>query len=142
GAGAGTLRARDPNGFYSLTLTGHTVPAGATMFTGGIGYTYSLGSAPTFANNTQPFTETDVLTPVVNGHPKYQYAPNASGFGGTGGLIVPAPDVWKVATGFTGRRAIVDNSKCDTCHVTLGVGPDFHAGQRNDSSSCNFCHRP
>jgi OmcA/MtrC family decaheme c-type cytochrome len=142
GAGAGTLGARDQNGFYTLTLTGHTVPAGATMFSGGIGYTYSLGSAPTFANNTQPFTETDILTPVVSGHPKYQYVPNASGFGGTGGLIVPAPDVWKVATGFTGRRAVVDNSKCDTCHVTLGVGPDFHAGQRNDSSSCNFCHRP
>ncbi len=152
GTGAGTLGARDQNGFYTLTLTGHTVPAGATMLTGGIGYTYSLGSAPTFSNNTQPFTETDVLTPVVTvspgvTRPKYEYTPNASGFGGTGGLIVPAPDVSKVATGATvpgntGRRAIVDNSKCDTCHVTLGVGPDFHAGQRNDSASCNFCHRP
>jgi OmcA/MtrC family decaheme c-type cytochrome len=47
-----------------------------------------------------------------------------------------------VATGFTGRRAIVDNSKCDSCHVTLGVGPDFHAGQRNDAPTCSFCHRP
>ena len=57
------------------------------------------------------------------------------------------------STGFRGRRAdpadstgaprnIVDNSKCAGCHVTLGVGPDFHAGQRNDATSCNFCHKP
>src|SRR6185295_13201552 len=24
----------------------------------------------------------------------------------------------------------------------LGVGPDFHAGQRNDAPTCAFCHRP
>lgn len=139
GGGAGALGPRDPNGFYTVTLTGHTVPAGATMLTGGIGYTYSLGSAPLFTNHTLPFTEIDLTT-------RYPFTPNSvatpGAAGGIGGLIVPAPDVWKVATGFTGRRAIVDNSRCDTCHVTLGVGPDFHAGQRNDSSSCNFCHRP
>jgi OmcA/MtrC family decaheme c-type cytochrome len=135
GSGAGTLTGPDGTGFYTVTLTGVTVPASAVMLTGGVGYTYSLGSAPTFANNTQPFTEIDLPS-------RYPYAPNASGFAGAGGLIVPPPDVSKVATGFTGRRAIVDNSKCDTCHVTLGVGPDFHAGQRNDSATCNFCHRP
>src|SRR6185503_4636217 len=37
---------------------------------------------------------------------------------------------------------IVDNTKCGACHVSLGVGPDFHAGQRNDATSCNFCHTP
>ncbi|HXU05781.1 MAG TPA: hypothetical protein VN903_32725, partial [Polyangia bacterium] len=109
-------------------------PASATMLTGGIGYTYSLGSGPTFANNTQPFTEIDL--------PAYAYTPNASGYAGTGGLIVPPPDVSAVAAGFTARRAIVDNSKCGACHVTLGVGPDFHAGQRNDAPTCAFCHRP
>ncbi|HEX7840120.1 MAG TPA: OmcA/MtrC family decaheme c-type cytochrome [Kofleriaceae bacterium] len=134
GSGAGTLSAPDGSGFYTLTLTGVTVPGSATMLTGGIGYTYSLGSAPTFANNTQPFTEIDL--------PAYPYTPNASGNAGTGGLIVPPPDVSKVATGFTGRRAIVSNAKCDFCHVSLGVGPDFHAGQRNDAPTCAFCHRP
>jgi OmcA/MtrC family decaheme c-type cytochrome len=49
--------------------------------------------------------------------------------------------VSKVATGFTARRAIVDNGKCGACHVSLGVGPDFHAGQRNDATTCNWCHR-
>lgn len=141
GSAAGTLTGPDASGFYIVTLTAVTVPTGAVMLTGGIGYTYSLGSGPTFANNTQPFTEVD-FPPLPNGDPRFPYTPNASGFAGTGGLIVPAPDVWKVATGFTGRRAIVDNTKCDTCHVSLGVGPDFHAGQRNDSASCSFCHRP
>jgi OmcA/MtrC family decaheme c-type cytochrome len=45
------------------------------------------------------------------------------------------------AAGFGARRAIVDNSKCGACHVSLGVGPDFHAGQRNDAGTCNWCHR-
>jgi OmcA/MtrC family decaheme c-type cytochrome len=26
--------------------------------------------------------------------------------------------------------------------VALGVGPDFHAGQRNDATTCAWCHRP
>ena len=80
--------------------------------------------------------------------PAYPYVANKKadgvtpGYGGVGGLIVPPPDVSKVATGFTGRRAIVDNTKCGSCHVSLGVGPDFHAGQRNDAGTCNWCHRP
>jgi OmcA/MtrC family decaheme c-type cytochrome len=59
-----------------------------------------------------------------------------------GGLSVPAPNVWKVATGFTARRAIVDNEKCKNCHGALGVEPTFHSGQRNDGPTCSFCHNP
>ncbi len=55
---------------------------------------------------------------------------------------MPPLDVSMVATGYTARRAIVDNTTCSTCHVSLGVGPDFHAGQRNDAKTCNWCHRP
>ena len=117
------------------------------MLTGGIGYTYALGSRQSpsnpdldFVNNTQPFTQINLTA--------YPYMPNKKadgvtpGYGGAGGLIVPPPDVSMVATGFTGRRAIVDNANCGTCHVSLGVGPDFHAGQRNDATTCNWCHRP
>ena len=117
------------------------------MLTGGIGYTYSLGSVQTdptlsFNNNNLPLTQINLSA--------YPYTPNASGYGGKGGLIVPALDIWKVATGFKGRRAdangvpqpIVSSAKCNACHVALGVGPDFHAGQRNDPTSCNFCHKP
>jgi OmcA/MtrC family decaheme c-type cytochrome len=146
--GAGTMTGPDANGFYTLRLSCAIVPANATMLTGGIGYTYGLGSRQSpsnpdldFVNNTQPFTQ-------VNLDADYPYVPNkkADGvtpsYGGVGGLIVPPPDVSMVATGFTGRRAIVDNTKCDSCHVSLGVGPDFHAGQRNDAGTCNWCHRP
>jgi OmcA/MtrC family decaheme c-type cytochrome len=59
-----------------------------------------------------------------------------------GGLIVPAPNVWKTATGFTARRSVVDNAKCNACHAPLGVAPNFHVGQRNDGPTCSFCHNP
>jgi len=145
--GGGKLTGPDASGFYTLQLTCAIVPASATMLTGGIGYTYALGSRQSpanpdldFVNNTQPFTQTNLSA--------YPYVPNKKadgvtpGYGGVGGLIVPVPDVSVVATGFTARRAIVDNGKCSACHVSLGVGPDFHAGQRNDATTCNWCHRP
>ncbi|HEY7725634.1 MAG TPA: OmcA/MtrC family decaheme c-type cytochrome [Anaeromyxobacteraceae bacterium] len=121
-SGAGTITGPDAGGFYTITLTGVQVPASAVMLTGGVGYSYSLSSAP-------PLVQTNV--------PGFPY-----GADGQGGIIIPAPDVWKVAAGYTGRRAIVDNSTCDTCHQPLGVAPTFHAGQRNDGPTCSFCHNP
>jgi hypothetical protein len=145
--GAGTMTGPDANGFYTLTLTCAVVPTSATMLTGGIGYSYGLGARQSppnpdldFVNSTQPFTQINL--------PAYPYKPNLKsdgvtpGYGGTGGLIVPPLDVSKVATGYTGRRAIVDDGQCSACHVSLGVGPDFHAGQRNDAATCNWCHNP
>jgi OmcA/MtrC family decaheme c-type cytochrome len=122
GSGAGTLAdgAGADVGYYVLTLTGVMVPTSATMLTGGIGYNYQLSV-------TQPLTQTNVVG--------YTFKANKAG-----GLIVPAPNIWKVATGYTGRRAIVDNAKCNSCHAPLGVAPTFHAGQRNDGPSCSFCH--
>jgi OmcA/MtrC family decaheme c-type cytochrome len=137
--GAGTLTGPDATGYYTMKLTCVVIPAAASMLTGGIGYTYSLGSVQTnaalsFKNNNQPLTQIDLLA--------YPYTPNANGVSGKGGLVVPALDVAKVSDGFTGRRQIVATTKCAGCHVTLGVGPDFHAGQRNYAGTCNFCHRP
>jgi OmcA/MtrC family decaheme c-type cytochrome len=65
--------------------------------------------------------------------------PNAKG-----GLIVIAKNVQKVAANFTGRRAIVDDTKCNACHQELGTFTEdaFHAGQRNDGSTCTWCHSP
>jgi len=128
GTGAGTLTGPDATGYYKVTLTGVQVPSTATMLTGGLGYTYSLSSAP-------PLVQTNV--------PGFPWTPNVPADGkAQGGLSVPAPNVWKVATGFTGRRAIVDNAKCKSCHGALGVTPTFHAGQRNDGPTCSFCHNP
>ena len=151
--GAGILTGPDGSGFYTLQLKCVVIPANAVMLQGGIGYTYSLGSVQSdttlnFINNNLPFTEIDLTT-------AYPYTPNDpngppnSRLGGKGGLIVPALDVWQTASGCatgsllcTQRRSIVSTAKCDGCHVSLGVGPDFHAGQRNDAASCNFCHNP
>ncbi len=128
GSGAGVLTGPDATGYYTVRLTGVQIPDNATMLTGGIGYTYSLASAP-------PLVQTNVAG--------YPWTPNVPADGkAQGGLAIPPPNVWKVATGYTGRRAIVDNNKCRSCHGTLGVKPGFHAGQRNDGPTCSFCHTP
>jgi OmcA/MtrC family decaheme c-type cytochrome len=119
----GVLTGPDGTGYYTLKFSNAIVPANATMLTGGMGYTYSLTS-------TQPLTQTDL--------PKYPYVPATS----QGGLVTTAPDVWKVASGYSGRRDIVDNNNCKNCHGAVGVAPTFHAGQRNDGPTCSFCHTP
>ena len=75
-----------------------------------------------------------------------------------GGLIVIAPNKQVVATagcqgtdygctssgGFVARRAIVEDSRCNACHQELGTFTEdaFHAGQRNDGTTCSWCHNP
>jgi OmcA/MtrC family decaheme c-type cytochrome len=138
GSGAGTLDLDPATGYYTLTLTGVTIPDTATMLTGGIGYSYSLASTP-------PLTQINL--------PAYPYGGAAVVKGciagkQCGGLIVPAPNVWLTATdaatgkAYTARRAIVANAKCLDCHGQLGAKPTFHAGQRNDGPTCSFCHNP
>lgn len=60
----------------------------------------------------------------------------------TGNVARNTKDAIKVATGFTARRAIVDNAKCNKCHDQLGINPSFHSGARNDATLCAFCHTP
>lgn len=120
GTKAGTLTGPDGSGYYTLTLTGVAIPDNASMLTGGIGYTYGSSSTP--------LTQIDL--------PAYPYTAATN----VGGLMTTAPNVWKVATGYTGRRIIVDNAKCNACHGKLGVAPTYHSGQRNDAPTCTFCH--
>jgi OmcA/MtrC family decaheme c-type cytochrome len=47
----------------------------------------------------------------------------------------------KLADGFTARRAIVSNAKCNNCHGQLGVSPSFHSGARNNGEGCAICHQ-
>ena len=122
-ANTATMTGPDGSGFYTAKLTNAIIPTNATMLTGGVGYSYSLST-------TQPLTETDVVA--------YPYFPATF----QGGLVMATPDVWKVATGYTGRRDIVDNNQCKNCHGAVGVAPTFHAGQRNDGPTCSFCHTP
>ena len=124
GTGACTLSARDTTtGNYTVTLTNVNIPTTAKMLTGGLGYTYGI-------TTTRPLTQINLTA----------YPFNATT--GIGGLIVPAADVTKVATNYTARRPIVETARCNNCHSQLGVGPSFHAGQRNDGPTCSFCHTP
>jgi OmcA/MtrC family decaheme c-type cytochrome len=87
-----------------------------------------------------------------------------------GGLVVVTPDKQMVATGagtitstppactattttvcpaisttaYSGRRPIVEDAKCNSCHQELGLftAAEFHAGQRNDATTCGWCHTP
>jgi OmcA/MtrC family decaheme c-type cytochrome len=130
GSSAGILTGPDANGFYTVTLTGVTVPDNAVMLTGGMGYSYSVTSS-------LPLTQTNLADYPVSD-------PVAGQTNKQGGLIVIAPNVQKVATGYTGRRAIVEDARCNACHQELGTftKDSFHAGQRNDATTCSWCHTP
>ncbi len=140
---AGTLVAgAGPDaGYYVCTLTTVTVAPNAKMFTGGIGYSYN-------ANNTLPLTQTNVTgypVPQIGYEARYLPPPAVSPAPNpTGGLIVIAPNVQKVGTTFTGRRVIVEDKRCNACHQELGTFTEdaFHAGQRNDGTTCSWCHTP
>jgi OmcA/MtrC family decaheme c-type cytochrome len=129
------LAGPDGTGYYTLTFTDAIIPTNAGMVTAGIGYTYNLTSA-------QPLTQTNVPGFPYNVEGKKQ-----------GGVSVPAPNVTKMVSGTlpagfdttqatTPRRAIVENKRCNDCHGVLGVftAKTYHAGQRNDAATCEFCH--
>jgi OmcA/MtrC family decaheme c-type cytochrome len=136
GTSAGTLIVpAATGGFYTATLTGSTLPANAVMLTGGVGYSYNNKSS-------LPLTQTNVTgfpTAPATAAGLATGMPNT-----TGGLIVIAPNVQKAATGFTPRRPIVEDARCNTCHQELGAFTEdaFHAGQRNDGTTCSWCHNP
>jgi len=132
GTGAGTLTGPDSNGYYTVTLTGVTIPDNAVMLTGGMGYSYNVTS-------TLPLTQTNLTDypTAVPTNPTYAGTNQR-----TGGLIVIAPNVQVVASGYSGRRAIVEDKRCNACHQELGTFTEdaFHAGQRNDGTTCSWCH--
>lgn len=148
GTGADVTTLSGPvNGFYSITFPNLVIPGDASNLTGGIGYAYELPG-------TQPLTQVSVNGSAWSRGTPYETFPTTVTTGTVfgqdcsitpcnliyGGAIAPIQNVWK-ATG-TPRRSIVDNAKCNGCHALLGVGPTFHAGQRNDAPSCSFCHNP
>ena len=146
GASAGTMTGPDANGNYTVTLTGVTIPDNAVNLTGGIGYTYGLKA-------TMPLTQTNLVdNSLSDANRKGRFATAAATAtdltagmpNKVGGLIVIAPDVQKAATGGSGRRAIVEDKRCNACHEELGVftTESFHAGQRNDGTTCSWCHTP
>ena len=131
----GTLTGPDAGGFYTAILTTVTIPDSAVMLTGGLGYSYNVRS-------TLPLTQInlpDFPVAAATGTGLIAGMPNKSG-----GLIVITPDAQKVATGYTGRRPIVEDARCNKCHLELGTFTEeaFHGGQRNDGTTCAWCHNP
>jgi OmcA/MtrC family decaheme c-type cytochrome len=147
GSSAGTMTGPDANGYYTVTLTGVTIPDNAVMLTGGIGYSYGL-------RTSMPLTQTNLIDNSLadpNRKGRFAVAAATATSGLTagmpnmiGGLIVIAPDTQKAATATTGRRAIVEDKRCNACHRELGAftTESFHAGQRNDGTTCSWCHNP
>ena len=136
GTSAGTLTGPDADGYYTATLTGLTIPDTAVMLTGGLGYSYNVTSSlPLTQTNLKdyPVAAATATTGLTAGMPNK-----------TGGLIVIAPNAQKVATGYTARRPIVEDARCNACHQELGTFTEdaFHAGQRNDGTTCSWCHTP
>lgn len=147
-SGCGTLAGPDANGYYTVTLTGVLVPDGAVMLAGGLGYSYNVTS-------TLPLTQTNLTDYPVSD-------PVAGQTNKKGGLIVIAPDAQKVGTdcaaeaagtcpstahpgtAYAARRPIVEDARCNKCHQELGAFTvdAFHGGQRNDGTTCAWCHRP
>jgi OmcA/MtrC family decaheme c-type cytochrome len=117
------------------------------MLTGGLGYSYNV-------KTTMPLTQTNLADYPVSPStvPVYPSLPVPSSStsltpgmpNATGGLIVIAPNAQMVAEGYTGRRAIVEDKRCNACHQELGTFTEdaFHAGQRNDGTTCSWCHTP
>lgn len=156
GTGAGTLIYDSATKFYTLTLTGVVIPDDAVMLTGGLGYTYGVVS-------TMPLTQTN-LAAFPTAAATATAGLNAIMPNRTGGLIVIAPDAQVVASAgcipassncgtskaadgtynYVGRRVIVEDARCNNCHTELGVfnSESFHAGQRNDGTTCSWCHKP
>jgi OmcA/MtrC family decaheme c-type cytochrome len=141
----------DASGYYTVILRNAQVPAGAGMYTGGVGYQYSMTARASGGSPTNPGTLPLTQVTFPAGFPALQaYNLSVSGSGTTaiisGGLIVPAPDVWAVGSingvASTARRVLINQAGCNNCHGALGVAPTFHVGQRNDGPTCAFCHNP
>jgi hypothetical protein len=146
GSSAGTLTGPDANGFYTVTLTGVTIPDNAVMLSGGLGFSYALRSTPPLTQANLPNYPVTVsslpvssVVPISSPELLDPRMPNRRG-----GLIAIVPNVTKVATGYIARRPIVEDARCNKCHQELGTFTDesFHGGQRNDGTTCAWCHTP
>jgi hypothetical protein len=114
-----TMTGPDVAGAYTVTLGGTTIPATATLFQGGLGYTYGLGSTTA---TTQPLTYTKVASVSgLTAKQKALCAYKASTVTGytsrfVGGLVAVAPNKWVV--GSSQLAGLTSGSQAFTCSTT------------------------
>lgn len=138
-----TLTGPESGNIYTIA-SDMALPASTTMVTafmyGGMTQTNlnldGNGKASFKADSISDFTSYVVASGKDAGKTAYAITKN--------GLTLCPPNVSKsvTTTGYTARRTIVDNAKCQSCHARLGHKPNFHSGGRNDGTNCNICHTP
>jgi OmcA/MtrC family decaheme c-type cytochrome len=99
------------NGLYSYTMT-NKIPVGATG-----SYTVSIEAYNTVTlmpGTTVSTTATDAAAPV-----EYYFSVDKSAV--------------------AARRVVVDQNKCQSCHLTMGF---VHGGSRAATQECVICHNP
>ena len=143
----GTTWTANPDGSYTAHYAAATIPASATHITAGIGFNYGVVSYAAVSNATATQLNSGSLTdalPLTQTNLPSPYAYSAATF--QGGLSAPAPVVRLAVNSSDVRREVVDNTRCQACHLKLGlftnpaVAATFHSGQRNDGAACVFCH--
>jgi len=114
----GTLSAPDANGYYTATIVGGSriFPAGAKLRTVGLQGYFTQIAGTWDSNRDGVINASD-----IDAGPRH------------------AISVTKTITGETARRAVIDNSKCMSCHEWF----EGHGGNRvYDINICVQCHVP
>ena len=120
-------------GYFVATRTTTVVPVGAVILYGGIGYSYSLTSSlPLTQTNLPAYPVPTARVSITRSRPALPAASSSS-------RRTP-----RSSQRASRRRAIVEDARCTSCHQELGAFSDttFHGGQRNDGTTCSWCHNP
>ncbi|MCX7178491.1 MAG: OmcA/MtrC family decaheme c-type cytochrome [Proteobacteria bacterium] len=157
---AGSITGPDASGYFTATLTGDTVGQATSATCLNKSTTSAIAG---YCVNPSPLlipTTAKVVTGVMMGsftqinldaHPyTFKSISGTTSVAATGGLTVPAPNKIVTATGYTARRSVVDNAKCNNCHEVLGTHPNFmgpsgvnqtgQAAPYNNVTTCVLCH--
>jgi OmcA/MtrC family decaheme c-type cytochrome len=141
----GTLTGPDASGYWIATLSGSSIKIPTTgvnkasMVTGSM-----IGNfTQVDFNAVKTVGLIDMTTDLGKKWNSEPWLNGSTGGRSPGpGLYIKTPLKMRVATGFTPRRVVVDNNKCESCHEQLGAAVEFHSGARNDATSCAICHNP
>jgi OmcA/MtrC family decaheme c-type cytochrome len=149
---AGTLTGPDSSGYFIATLTGNTTGQSATVAPATpVSCPKMAATLAGYCVNPSPIVippTAKMLTGAMIGNfTQRTFTTGAKATAlttkyGSTGLLVKTPLQQRIAAGYTARRVLVDNNKCEACHEQLGTAVEFHGGARNDATACAICHTP